>query len=141
MRKVLLPLVVVGVLVVPAPPASPADDTRQPKSRTVELHYDESSPYFRGCGSCPYTFAYRNDRWATVEVIDDVSPTGYVDIVWESRSDDDPGYFVVCGETSEPQRIPPNAELVGFPWAHPGPDCPTGFSTSGTIRITFTRSR
>lgn len=107
--------------------------------RTIELAYSQSSVPFTPCLDCPDARPRPGERFITVEVIDSLSPIGYADVAWSTDDPEDPGYFAVCGATTEPQRIPANADLTVYPWAISGPDCPGGFSTSGTVKITFTR--
>jgi hypothetical protein len=110
----------------------------KPAPRAIELVYSEPTVPYVVCPNCPAAWPRPGERFITVEVLDSLSPTGYADIAWSTSNLDDPGYFSVCGATVEPQRIPANADLTVYPWAIPGPDC-AGFSTSGTVRITFTR--
>ena len=108
-------------------------------SRTIEIRYEDGAIPYAACLNCPATWALPGERFMSVEVIDDVSPTGNVDVAWSTNGSDDPGYFNVCGQTDKPQRIRPSVPLTLYPWLIPGEDCPTGFSTSGTIKITFSR--
>ena len=107
--------------------------------RTVTVAYDEQAVYYTSCGDCTEVRARPNEQYVTVEVIDDVSLSGHVDIAWRRAAGDDsgPAYFVVCGKTPKPQKIPAGRSLAVYPWAHPGPTCPGGFSTKGKVKITF----
>lgn len=137
MRRIGLFLAALAVLAGPLP-ATQARSAAGGGSgaRTVEVRYEQSGPFYVPCGDCAVVAAKPKERYLTVEVIDDVSPSGYVDITWEAEGHD---FFAVCGKTSEPQKIPAGAVVTIWPWAHPGSDCPTSFSTTGTVRLTFSR--
>ena len=120
--------------------ASPGSERKGPSaSRTIEIRYEEGAIPFLSCGDCPGARALPGERFISVEVIDDVSPRGNVDVVWTSKNEKDPGYFNVCGKTEAPQRIRPLADLTFYAWKIPDTTCSTGFSTSGTIKVTFSR--
>lgn len=107
--------------------------------RTVTVTYDKPAAFYASCGNCTEVEARKHERYVTVEVIDDVSRSGHVDIAWDVAPGDEDrrGYFIVCGKTPKPQRIPAGRSLTVYPWAHPGPQCPGGFSTKGKLKITF----
>lgn len=139
-------LLVVAALTMGAEASPDTARKKRAASRTIEIRYDDGAVPFVGCplsGDQPYCPEVRplpGERFMTVEVIDDVSPRGNLDVGWTSHDGDDPGYFTVCGKkTDTPQKIPPAADITLYPWITPTDDCPTGFSTSGTIKITFTR--
>lgn len=113
-------------------------DTSNPR-RAVTVTYDKPAVYFASCGNCTEVRARANEHYVTVEVIDDVSPSGHVDIAWDHPGGDGAGdgFFIVCGKTPEPQRIPAGKSLTVYPWAHPGPECPGSFSTTGKVKLTF----
>jgi hypothetical protein len=135
-RRVTVLLLVLSLLMGVPAAAQPAAKKRRPASRTVELKYDGGAVPFVICIDCPGTFSLPGERFVSVEIIDDVAPIGYIDLAWFHPSHD---FFPVCGQTKAPQPIPSGAELTAYPWVAPAVDCPTGFSTSGTIKLTFTR--
>jgi hypothetical protein len=120
--------------------AAPMDDGKR-SERMIELRYESGAIPYVICIDCPEITPRRGERFITVEVLDDLSPVGNVDVAWTTYNPRDPGYFNVCGKTAVPQRIPPSADLAFYPWMVPGQGCDTGFSTSGTIRITFSRHK
>lgn len=134
-RGCLLLVGLISWLVVPHAEAGRGSGKTQ-GARTVELRYEGGAVPYVTCIDCPTVEALPGERYVTVEVVDDNSPVGYVDIAWFHPEHD---YFSVCGKTEEPEQIPRRAELRAFPWVVPDTPCPTGFSTSGTIKITFLR--
>lgn len=116
--------------------AGAAKTKRSSPTRVVELRYEGGAVPFVMCMDCPETFSRPTERYVTVEIIDDVSPVGFVDIGWHSGGHD---AFPVCGKTSEPMKIPAGSELTVYPWVVPDLECPNGFSTSGTIKLTFSK--
>ncbi|MFN2525255.1 MAG: hypothetical protein ABR505_03190 [Actinomycetota bacterium] len=131
----LLALIAVTVLGAGAPASA---ETQRDRARTVDVTYEGGAVQYVACFDCPETHSRRGERFVSVEVIDDWSPIGYVDIYWEANGEEH--FFSVCGATDEPQRIPAEATTFTiFPWAIPDPACPTGFTTSGTVKLTFTR--
>ncbi len=115
--------------------AGPERKSAKRHSRSVEVTYQSGAVQYVTCFECPKTNSLPRERFLSVEVIDDRSPVGYVDVYWEHDGEED--FFSVCGATDEPQRIPANAVLTIFPWVIPDPACPTGFTTSGTVKLTF----
>lgn len=114
---------------------------KPPPPYTVEGTYDVPAIGTAGAGISTQGLSFpSNDThvWVTVEITDDVSPTAHGSFSWDTDGDDisDTG-FVVCGSTPEPVQVPPNTTINAFIWGLPGPDCPTGFSTSGTVKMTF----
>jgi hypothetical protein len=141
MRKALASALTLGVLAgALIAPSAEAGKKAKRVERKVKIPYDNPAIGVAGigaCSGCPQIATGPKDLYASVKAIDDVSPTAYVDISWDTDGDEinDTG-FVVCGKTEEPQPIPGGTTLVAFPWVFPGPDC-LGFSTSGTLKITF----
>jgi hypothetical protein len=133
-----LVLTVIAIVLLAAHASAGPKSSRAPRTRTTEVAYSSVAIPFLICLDCPKTYSLRGERFVSVEVVDDKSPVGYVDILW--TVDGEEHFFGVCGETDVPQPIPPNAELTIFPWAVPDTPCPTGFSTSGKVKLTFSRS-
>lgn len=129
-------LVLLSCLLLSAAP--PGLGAKKPTSakRVVEIRYEGGAVPYLACIDCPTLQPRPGERFVNVEVFDDAAPIGYVDIGWETPSHD---AFPVCGQTEEPQRIPAAAELRAYPWHVPDAPCPAGFSTTGTIRFTFSR--
>lgn len=118
--------------------AAPAGETR----RTVTVTYRTGAVQYLSCGDCRQVHARPGERAVTVELLDELSPSGYADVAWEQvEGETGPHYFAVCGRTSEPQPVPEGRTLLLYPWSHPGADCPGSVSTTGTMRITFHGSR
>lgn len=75
--------------------------------------------------------------YATIEVADDASPTGYITLGWDTNGDGVADQSItVCGATDGSIEVPASTTFTVFPWLLPSPDC-AGFSTSGTITATF----
>ena len=138
MTRRLVPLTLACTLLLGAPLVAEAQKSKKAPSaaRIVELRYEGGAVPFVVCLDCPTVVSARNERYVTVEVVDDVSPVGYVDIAWHSGGH---GFFPVCGQTSEPMKIPAGTVLTIYPWVAPSPDCPQGLSTSGVVRLTFSQ--
>lgn len=134
-------VMIASTLTVAAQASSRPGSKSEDGSRTIEVRYDGGAVPYATCLDCPNLTAKPGEKYITVEVFDDLSPRGFVDVAWTIQGSKDPGYVVVCGETSEPQRIPPSADLTIYPWVVPSQGCTGGFSTTGTVRITFTRDR
>jgi hypothetical protein len=110
--------------------------------RVVEVRYDNpavGSPGVGGATTVPGTASGPEEVWLSVEQTDDVSPLPFVRIAWDTDGDgsNDTGFTVCGGQTEEPVEIPAGTEFSLFPYVLPGPECPTGFNTMGTIRFTF----
>lgn len=130
------------VLLLLAGGAVSADAAPVETRRTVTVTYDRGAVHHLSCGDCREVHARPGERAVTVELFDDVSPSGYADVAWQQvRGETGPHFFVVCGRTSEPQPVPEGRTLQLYPWSHPGTDCPGSVSTTGTMRITFHGSR
>lgn len=108
---------------------------------TMEATYDTPAIGTAGAGVSTQGISFPSSEthvWVTIEITDDVSPTAHGSFSWDTDGDgvSDTG-FVVCGSTPEPVNVPANTTINGFIWGLPGPDCPTGFSTSGSVKATF----
>jgi hypothetical protein len=76
--------------------------------------------------------------YATIEIADDVSPTGNITLGWDTDGDTVADQAItVCGATEGSIEVPASTTFTVFPWILPSPACPTGFSTMGTITATF----
>lgn len=128
-----------GLVISGASTAVAAPKAKPPRVRVVDVAYSSPSAWYAGpCLSCPDVSMRSWERYVSVEVIDDVSGTGHLDVIWEGEGHPE---LVVCGETEKPTEVPPGSELTMYPWAHPGDACPTGFTTSGVVRFTFSDRR
>lgn len=77
---------------------------------------------------------------ATIEIIDDYSPTASAGFAYDSDGDgiNDAGP-TVCGETPEPIEMLPGTQYNVFPYLLPSTGCTDGVATSGTIIVTFNK--
>lgn len=144
MRKiisvVLTIVVLAGVIAVPAA----AGKKKQKKPTTP---YTSVLTYTRpalgsggiGLGTEPLTLSSTaTHTYVSIKVADDVSPMGNVTLGWDTDGDTVADQAIaVCGATTDPLKVPASTTFTVFPWLLPSPDCPTGFSTSGTITATF----
>ena len=122
-----------------AAPSAEAAKKKKPKVMKFELPYGGpaiGTAGAGGCSGCPSFSTPSHQSYATISVADDTFPTAHVSFSWDTNGDgvSDTG-FVVCGATTESVAVPPSTTVNVFPWALPGPDCPTGASSSGTIAI------
>ena len=128
-----------GTMGVPAEAAK--KKKKAPTVRVFEVRYE--NPAFGvggaggGCSGCPGIAIGTNESFAIIQVIDDVSPTGYISLNYDSDGDGIQNVGsgpVVCGETPEPVAMEPGAAYTAWPWAA-GIECPGASSVAGTIRI------
>jgi hypothetical protein len=143
MKRAVTTLLVLG-LVAGSLAAPAAAKKKKPKrvERTLEVRYDQpaiGSPGVGGVTVQPPVMSGVNEIFLQVEQTDDVSPLPFVRLAWDSDGDgeNDTGLTVCGGKTEEAISIPGGTELNVFPYVAPGPQCPTGFNTAGTIKFTF----
>lgn len=143
MRRSLVLMVVLG-LVVGGIATAEAKKKRKPKrvERTLEYNYDQPSVGAPGAGGVtlnPAIATGPDDLFVRIETTDDVSPSPSVRFSWDTNGDgqNDTGVTICGGKTEEPVALPGSVELGVFTYILPGPACPTGFSTTGTITLTF----
>ncbi|MGH2730472.1 MAG: hypothetical protein ACRDJI_07660 [Actinomycetota bacterium] len=130
---------VAGSLVAPA-----AAKKKKPKKveRALEVRYDQpavGSPGVGGVTVQPSITSGVSEVYIAVEQTDDVSPLPFVRLAWDTDGDgtNDTGFTVCGGKTEEPMPIPGGTEISVFPYIAPGPQCATGFNTTGKIVFTF----
>jgi hypothetical protein len=135
---------VAGAMVAPAE-AGKKKKKKKVTVRTVEVAYENPAFGVGGvggaCSGCPSIVSGEGEIFATIEIIDDASPTGYVDFAYDADGDgvQDLGAGpTVCGSTPEPVPVEPGTEYTAWPWLA-GAEC-AGSSTSGTIKVTFSNS-
>ncbi len=90
-----------------------------------------------GCSGCPTIPVGPKETFAIIQIVDDVSPNGYVTFNYDADGDgiQDLGSGpIVCGSTEEPVAMEPGASYTAWPWLA-GIECPGASSTSGTIRV------
>ena len=121
----------------------PAEAARRKKKkatvRVLEVAYSQPAigvgGVGGGCSGCPGVATASNETFAIVQITDDLSPSGYVTLNYDSDGDGiqdlGPG---ICGETPEPIAVEPSTAYTAWPWIA-GIDCPGASSTSGTIRV------
>jgi hypothetical protein len=143
MKRTVTTLLVLG-LVAGSLAAPAAAKKKKPKrvERTLEVRYDQpaiGSPGAGGVTIQPSITSGTSEIYISVEQTDDVSPLPFVRLAWDSNGDgeNDTGFTVCGGKTEAPMPIPGGTEFSVFPYVAPGPQCPTGFNTMGTIVFTF----
>ena len=144
MKRTLILMMVIGLVVGSVATAEAGKKKRKPKrvERTLEYRYDQPSIGAPGAGGVtvnPGIATGPDDLFVSIETTDDVSPSPSVRFSWDTDGDgqNDTGVTICGGVTEEPVPLPGSVELGVFTYILPGPDCPTGFSTTGTIKVTF----
>ena len=137
----LILMVAVAAAFVAAPAeAGKKKKKKAPAPRVQELRYENpavGTAGAAGCLGCPSFSTGPGERFLKVEVTDDVSPIGYVDISYDSDGDgiSDTG-VTVCGATEGSVEVPESTTFAVFPYVIPSPFC-VGSSTAGTLKLTF----
>ena len=126
-----------------AAPAEAGKKKKAPAKRVQELRYDNPAIGTAGaaaCAGCPSFSTGPGERFLSVEIADDASPIGYVDISYDSDGDgiSDTG-VTVCGATDGAVEVPESTTFNVFPYAIPSPFC-VGSSTAGTLKLTFSKT-
>lgn len=145
MKRLFVLLLVMGLIVGGLTTAEAAKKKKKkPKrvERELEYRYDQpaiGSPGLTGVTLNPSIATGPEEYFMTVEQTDDVSPSPSVRFSWDTDGDgrNDTGFTICGGKTEEPVEIPGGVELGVFTYILPGPQCPNGFSTTGTLKITF----
>lgn len=136
----LIAALIIGALVAPAA-AGKKKKKKLPAPYTSVLTYTRPAIGSSGNGVGTEALSLTSSSrhvYVSVKVADDISPTGNVSLSMDSDGDGVGDTAVtVCGHTEGSIEVPPNTTLTVFPWALPSTDCPTGFSTSGTITAIF----
>lgn len=149
MKKTLSALVILtliaGAMTAPAT-AKKKKKKNKVITRSVEIRYENPNFGLGGvgglCVGCPSMPTGPGEIFVMIEIVDDVSPSGYVEFAYDADGDgiNDLGSGPnVCGSTPEPVPIEPSQTYVGFPQAA-GINCPGSSSISGTIKATFSNS-
>jgi hypothetical protein len=125
-----------------AVPTAQAAKKKAPQARKMKIRYENpaiGTAGAAGCAGCPSVASGKGERFVKVEIVDDVSPIGYVDISYDTDGDgvNDTG-ITVCGSTEEAVEIPESTSFVIFPYVIPSPFC-VGSSTAGTVKLTFSK--
>lgn len=147
MKKTLIVAIVAalvtGALVAPATAGKKKAKKKNVRvERVLEARYEAPAGIGTsgagGCAGCPTFAAGPKETFVKVEIADDNTPTGGASFSWDTNGDGvaDTG-FDVCGATDGFVEIPAGVSVNAFPWILPGTHCPTGSSTSGTIKVTF----
>ena len=118
-----------------------AKKKKKPTVRVFEVRYENpaigAGGVGGGCSGCPAIPMAADEKFAIIQIVDDVSPTGYASLNYDSDGDGIQNVGsgpVVCGETPEPVAMEPGAGYTAWPWVA-GSECPGASSTSGTIRV------
>lgn len=128
-----------GLLALPAE----ARKKKKPTVRVLELSYSQPAIGVGGvggscpAGACPPIGVSMNETYAVIQVVDDLSPTGYISLSYDSNGDgiEELGNGPdVCGSTPEAVALQPGTSYTAWPWVA-GAGCPGASSTSGTIKV------
>lgn len=138
-------VVALVVAVVGAATTLPAEARKKkPKKveRIIEVTYEVpaiGSPGVGGATTLPTLPTALNEIYMSVEQTDAVSPLPFVRLAWDTNGDGDAdnGITVCGGKPEGPIIMPGGVEIRIFPYLAPGPECMTGFNTTGTIQFTF----
>lgn len=144
MRRAMAILLAFGLLAaITAVPAEARKKKKKPAIRTFEVRYE--NPSFAvggvggGCSGCPAIPVGPKETFAVIVIEDDVSPSGYIDLAYDSDGDgiQDLGSGpTVCGSTPEPVAVEPGVSYTAWPYLA-GIDCPGSSSFAGTIKVMF----
>lgn len=143
MRRVWTILLVLGLIgaVVAAPAQAGKKTKKKATVRYFEVRYEQ--PAFGvggvggGCSGCATIPVLGTETYAGIVIEDDNSPSGYVDLSYDSNGDgvqDIGSGPTVCGSTPEPVAVEPGASYTVWPWAA-GAGCPGSSSTAGLIKV------
>lgn len=140
MKKILSVALIATAVAGFVAPAS-AGKKKAPPSFTTVLTYTRPAPGSGGNGVGTEGLSLTSTSkhfYLTVEIADDASPTGNASISWDTDGDGvGDTAITVCGKTEGSVEVPANTTFTVYPWLLPSADCPTGFSTTGTITATF----
>ncbi|MDQ3981375.1 MAG: hypothetical protein M3271_01695 [Actinomycetota bacterium] len=145
MRRGLTILLVLGLVgaTMAVPAQAGKKKAKKPVVRVFEVRYE--NPAFGvggvggGCSGCPSIPTLSNETYAVFMIDDDNSPSGYVDLSYDTDGDGIQNLGsgpTVCGSTPEPVAIEAGAAYTAWPWVA-GVGCPGSSSTSGTIKAMF----
>lgn len=142
MKRIVISVLVLGLVfgAVATAEAGKKKKKKKPAPYTMEAVYDNPAIGTAGAGisfGAPSFASNATNTFMSVEIADDASPTPYGDFSWDTDGDgvNDTG-VTVCGTEAKDLQVPPDTTITAFMWALPSPFCP-GFSTSGTIKATF----
>jgi hypothetical protein len=141
MKRSIVLLVVLGLVFGSLVGSAEAKKKKKaPKPYTITATYDNPAIGTAGAGvtlGAPAFASSATNIYLDVEIADSASPVPYADLSWDTDGDgiNDTG-VTVCGTTGEDLVVPPGTSITAFMWALPSPFC-AGFSTSGTIKATF----
>lgn len=145
MKRFLVLFLILGLVVgsVATAEAGKKKKKKTPPPYTMEVTYTQPAVGTAGAGVTFEALSFPTNEthvFMDLEITDNVSPMAHGSFSWDTDGDPlgaaDTG-ITVCGSTPEPVSVPTNTEIIGFMWLLPGPDCPMGFSTGGTIKATF----
>lgn len=133
---------VAGAIAGPAAAGKKKKKKAKRTERTVSIRYDNpaiGSPGVGGVTTIPGTANAPGEIYMHVNQKDDVSPLPFVRVSWDTDGDgtNDTGVTICGGKTTEPIQMPGGVSMSIFPYAAPGPQCPTGFNTTGVVELTF----
>jgi hypothetical protein len=141
MKRYLGVLLVVGLVVSGVSTAEAGKKKKAPAPYTTSFSYTRPALGSTGVGLATEGLGFSTNathNYVDVKITDTASPTPYIGFSWDTDGDGvgDTG-FEVCGTSAEDISVPANVQVTAFPWALGGPSCPGGFSTEGTVELTF----
>lgn len=142
MKKTIVTLLVLGLVsgALLGNTAEAKKKKKAPKPYTMTATYDNPAIGTAGAGvtlGAPSFASSATNVYLDVEIADTASPIPYADLSWDTDGDgiNDTG-VTVCGTEAKDLVVPASTTITAFMWALPSPFC-AGFSTSGTIKATF----
>jgi hypothetical protein len=145
MRRALAILLVLGLAaaMMAAPATAAKKKKKKPTVRTFEVRYENPATGVGGiggnCVGCPAIPVGPSETFVVIEIEDDVSPSGYIDLAYDSDGDGIQNLGAgptVCGSTPEPVAVEPGVSYTAWPWVA-GIGCPGSSSFAGTIKVMF----
>jgi hypothetical protein len=82
-------------------------------------------------GTCGSVEARPTDHRATVKIVDAAGGPTAATVTTGRRT------IEICGETTDPLKVVPGADVSVNVLAHPTPDCPLGHGTTGSVEVTL----
>jgi hypothetical protein len=141
MKKSMVILLVLGLVFGSLVGSAEAKKKKKaPKPYTITATYDQPAIGTAGAGvtlNAPSFVSSSTNIYLDLEIADTASPAPYADLSWDTDGDGvaDTG-ITVCGTEAKDLVVPAGTTITAFMWAVPSPFC-AGFSTSGTIKATF----
>ena len=151
MKRFIVLIAILGLIVgsvTTAEAAKKKKKNKKPYSRVFEATYANPAPGIGGVvtiggqGGTADSPALANERFLSIEIIDDAGQPVYWGLSHQDEGGDGAGDIVAggCGKTDTPLEIIPGYSYTITVTTGPGASAPTcpGVATAGTIKLTFT---